>query len=86
MALLTHTCGDTSVPATLPFQAPAGAAQQAPDLGQWQGQDIPLVRPSSCLIKGGILSSQRYIATHLGPKRAASSGSDAGVGIGAPRP
>ena len=31
--------------ATLPSQAPAGAALEAPDVGQWEGQDGPLVRP-----------------------------------------
>ena len=44
------------VPATLPFQAAAGAAQGAPDLGQWEGQDFPLVNPSLCIVKGGISS------------------------------
>ena len=29
------------VGATLPSQAPAGAAYEAPDLGQWEGQDVP---------------------------------------------
>ena len=84
MALLTHTCGDTWVPATLPSQVPAGAAQQAPDVGQWQGQDVSLVRPFSCLVEGGILSSQRYLRTHLVPKRAVSSGRESAVGMGAP--
>ena len=45
--------------ATLPSQAPVEAAQEAPDLGHWEGQDVSLVRPSSCIVKGGILSSQR---------------------------
>ena len=35
------------VAATMPSQAHAGAAQEAPDIGQWEGQEIPLVRPSS---------------------------------------
>ena len=35
------------VAATMPSQAHAGAAQEAPDIGQWEGQDVPLVRPSS---------------------------------------
>ena len=44
-------------------QAHAGAAQEAPDIGQWEEQDIPLVRPSSCNVKGGIPSSRRYLPT-----------------------
>ena len=51
--------------ATLPSQAHAGAAQEAPDIGQWKGQDVPLVRPSSCFVKGGIPSSRRYLPTYL---------------------
>ena len=51
------------VAATMPSQAHAGAAQEAPDIGQWEGQDVPLVKPSSCNIKGGISSSQRYLPT-----------------------
>ena len=57
------------VAATMPSQAHAGAAQEAPDIGQWEGQDVPLVRPSSCNVKGGIPSSRRYLPTYL---RAAS--------------
>ena len=59
------------VAATKPSQAHAGAAQEAPDIGQWEGQDVPLVRPSSCNIKGGIPSSRRYLPTYLPntPKR-----------------
>ena len=53
------------VAATLPSQAHAGAAQEAPDIGQWEGQDVPLVRPSSCNVKGGIPSSRRYLPTYL---------------------
>ena len=53
------------VAATPPSQAPAGAAQEASDLGQWEGQDVPLVRPSSCVVKGGIPSSRRYLPTYL---------------------
>ena len=53
------------VAATMPSQAHAGAAQEAPNIGQWEGQDVPLVRPSSCLVKGGILSSRRYLPTYL---------------------
>ena len=34
-------------------------------MGQWEGQDIPLVRPSSCIVKGGIPSSRRYLPTYL---------------------
>ena len=49
----------------MPSQAHAGAAQEAPDIGQWEGQDIPLVRPSSCNVKGGIPSSRRYLPTYL---------------------
>ena len=51
--------------ATMPSQAHAGAAQEAPDIGQWEGQDVPLVRPSSCNVKGGIPSSRRYLPTYL---------------------
>ena len=53
------------VAATMPSQAHAGAAQEAPDIGQWEGQDVPLVRPSSCDVKGGIPSSRRYLPTYL---------------------
>ena len=53
------------VAATMPSQAHAGAAQEAPDIGQWEGQDVPLVRPSSCNVKGGIQSSRRYLPTYL---------------------
>ena len=53
------------VAATMPSQAHAGAAQEAPNIGQWEGQDVPLVRPSSCTVKGGIPSSRRYLPTHL---------------------
>ena len=31
------------VAATMPSQAHAGAAQEAHDIGQWKGQDVPLV-------------------------------------------
>ena len=55
------------VAATMPSQAHAGAAQEAPDIGQWEGQDVPLVRPSSCNVKGGIPSSRRYLPTYLRP-------------------
>ena len=41
------------VAATMPSQAHAGAAQEAPNIGQWEGQDVPLVRPSSCIVKRG---------------------------------
>ena len=54
------------VAATMPSQVHAGAAQEAPDVGQWEGQDVPLVRPSSCNVKGGIPSSRRYLPTYLG--------------------
>ena len=53
------------VAATMPSQAHAGAAQEAPDIGQWEGQDVPLVRPSSCNVKGGIPSSRRYLPIYL---------------------
>ena len=56
------------VAATMPSQAHAGAAQDAPDIGQWEGQDVPLVRPSSCNVKGGIPSSRRYLPTYLWPE------------------
>ena len=56
------------VAATMPSQAHAGAAQEAPDIGQWEGQDVPLVRPSSCIVKGGIPSSRRYLPTYLHPR------------------
>ena len=57
------------VAATMPSQAHAGAAQKAPNIGQWEGQDVPLVRPSSCTVKGGIPSSRRYLPTYLcGPR------------------
>ena len=46
-------------------QAHAGAAQEAPNIGQWEGQDVPLVRPSSCTVKGGIPSSRRNLPTYL---------------------
>ena len=53
------------VAATMPSQAHAGAAQEAPDIGQWEGQDVPLVRPSSCNVKGGIPTSRRYLPTYV---------------------
>ena len=53
------------VAATMPSQAHAGAAQEAPDIGQWEGQDVPLVRSSSCDVKGGIPSSRRDLPTYL---------------------
>ena len=53
------------VAATMPSQAHAGAAEEAPDIGQWEGQDVPLVRPSSCFVKGGIPSSRRYLPIYL---------------------
>ena len=54
------------VAATMPSEAHAGAAQEAPNIGQWEGQDVPLVRPSSCTVKRGIPSSRRYLPTYLG--------------------
>ena len=59
------------VAATMPSQAHAGAAREAPDIGQWEGQDVRLVRPSSCNVKGGIRSSRRYLPTYLPFVRAA---------------
>ena len=53
------------VAATMPSQAHAGAAQEATDIGQLEGQDVPFVRPSSCFVKGGIPSSRRYLPTYL---------------------
>ena len=53
------------VAAKIPSQAHAGAAQEAPDIGQWEGQHVPLVRPSTCIVKGGIRSSRRYLPTYL---------------------
>ena len=53
------------VSATMPSQAHAGAAQEAPDIGHSEGQDFPLVRPSSCNVKGGIPSSRGYLSTYL---------------------
>ena len=54
--------------ATLPSQAPAGVASEAPELGKREGQDVPLVKPSSCIVKGGIPSSRRYLPTYLSPQ------------------
>ena len=62
------------VAATMPSQAHAGAAQEAPDIGQWEGQDVPLVRPSSCNVKGGIPSSRRYLPTYLPMRRMSTLG------------
>ena len=53
------------VAATMPSEAHVEAAQEAPDIGQWEGEDVPLVRPSSCNVKGGIPSSRRYLPTYL---------------------
>ena len=53
------------VAATMPSQAPAEAAYEATELGQWEGQDVPLVRPSSCIVNRGIPSSRRYLPTYL---------------------
>ena len=61
------------VAATMPSQAHAGAAQEAPDIGQWEGQDVPLGRPSSCIVKGGIPSSRGYLPTYPGPGSISSS-------------
>ena len=48
---LSHLGHMDRVAATMPSQAHAGGAQEAPDIGQWEGQDVPLVRPSSCNVK-----------------------------------
>ena len=61
----SHLGHTDRVAATMPSQAHAGAAQEAPNIGQWEGQDVPLVRPSSCIVKGGIPSSRRYLPTYL---------------------
>ena len=61
------------VAATMSSQAHAGAAQEAPNIGQWEGQDVPLVRPSSCIVKGGIPSSRRYLPTYLSTPDAAAA-------------
>ena len=53
------------VAATMPSQAHAGAGQEAANIGQWEGQDVPLVRPSSRIVKGGIPSSRRYLPTYI---------------------
>ena len=53
------------VAATMPSQAHAGAAQEAPNIGQWEGQDVAMVRPSSCTVKEGIPSFRRYLPTYL---------------------
>ena len=66
------------VAATMPSQAHAGAAQEAPDIGQWEGQDVPLVRPSSCNVKGGIPSSRRYLPTYLKTENASGKGGGKG--------
>ena len=72
------------VAATMPSQAHAGAAQEAPDIGQWEGQDVPLVRPSSCNVKGGIPSSRRYLPTYLPPQRFCASTEIGRLGEGRP--
>ena len=61
----SHLVHMDRVAATMPSQAHVGAAQEAPDIGQWEGQDVPLVSPSSCIVKGGIPSSRRYLPTYL---------------------
>ena len=73
MALPMDTCADTLPPGhldrlavTLPSQAPAGAAERAPELRPWGGRDVPLVRPASCIVKRGIPSSRRNL--HLRKK------------------
>ena len=71
------------VAATMPSQAHAGAAQEAPDIGQWEGQDVPLVRPSSCNVKGGIPSSRRYLPTYLWERHVGARGGRLLPGCGA---
>ena len=64
------TCGET-LPAGTPglggrntvFPSTCGSGLRAPELGQWEGQDVPLVIPSSCVVKGGIPSSRRHLPT-----------------------
>ena len=65
MGTPSHPGHMTRVAATMPSETHVGAAQEAPDIGQWEGQDVPLVRPSSCVVKGGISSSRRYLPTYL---------------------
>ena len=52
------------VAATLLSGAPAAVAHEACDIGQWEGQDVPSVRPCSCILKGGISSSGRHLPTY----------------------
>ena len=61
---LSHLGHLDRVAATLPSEASAGAAKEAPDIGQWEGQDVPLVRPSSCIVKKDIPSSRGYVPTY----------------------
>ena len=61
VAIPTGTCGDTLPPGT-PSRAPAGADPGAPELGQRQTQNVFMVRPSACIVKGGIPSSRRYVS------------------------
>ena len=61
------------VAAIMPSQAYAGVAQEAPDIGQWEGQNVPLVGPSSCSVKRGIPSSRRYLPTYLSKRRPRST-------------
>ena len=74
------------VAATMPSQAHAGVAQEAPDIGQWEGQDVPLVRPSSCNVKGGIPSSRRYLPTYLPQVTKATRAGRPGTGSWRPGP
>ena len=53
------------VAATLPPPAHAAAAPDAPDIAQWEEQEVSLVRRPSCIVKRGILSSRRYLSTCL---------------------
>ena len=60
------TCGDTLPPGTTAlggrdtaFPSTCGSGLRAPELGLLEGKDVCLVRPSSCIVEGGIPSSQR---------------------------
>ena len=54
------------VAATMPSQAHAGAAQEAPDIGQWEGQDVPFVRPLPAMSKKASRAPEdTYLPTYL---------------------
>ena len=48
------------VSATLSSRAPARAAQGAPELGQSEGQGVLFLRPSACIVKGGVPRMPSY--------------------------